>query len=242
MSVFRSIVFTAALAGFVSGAFVFALHMAGTARIIAQAEVYEKAADEAPAAASAASDHTHVAMAGMAMPAHEEEGAWEPADGIERIGFTALADILTGIGFALLLAAALAVSGREIDWRRGLYWGLAGFATFTIAPDIGLPPMVPGTEAAPLLARQLWWVATAAATGGGLALVFLSRRAAWVAAGVALLVVPHLIGAPQPEEYKSAAPEALAHQFIVAAIVTSLLFWLALGSLTGALFGRFHRA
>ena len=71
-----------------------------------------------------------------------------------------------GIGFALLLVSAYAFSGASVDWRRGLYWGLAAFATFTLAPGLGLPPEVPGTSAAPLLDRQIWWVATAVATGG----------------------------------------------------------------------------
>ena len=92
---------------------------------------------------------------------------------------------------------------------------------------------MPGTEAAPLLDRQLWWIATALATGGGLALLFLTRRAIWVLAGVALIVLPHVYGAPQPAEYKSLAPEAVAHEFIVAVVITSLLFWLALGTLSG---------
>ena len=60
--------------------------------------------------------------------------------------------------------------------------------------------------------------------------------------GVVAIILPHLYGAPQPAEYKSLAPEGLAHQFIVAAVVTSLLFWLALGSLTGALYKRFAAA
>jgi cobalt transporter subunit CbtA len=234
----RSILFAAALAGLIAGVFVTMLHMAGTARIIARAETYEKAAEAAPAQVS-----DTMPMAGMGMPAHEhEEGGWEPADGFERALFTALADILTGIGFALLLVSAYAMLGHAVDWRRGLYWGLAGFAIFTIAPGIGLPPEVPGTEAAPLVDRQIWLAATAAATAGGLALIFLTRRAAWAVVGIALLVLPHLVGAPQPTEYKSAAPEALAREFAVAAIVTSLLFWLALGTLTAHFYGRFRRS
>ena len=53
-------------------------------------------------------------------------------------------------------------------------WGLAGFAVFTIAPGLGLPPELPGVPAAPLLSRQIWWVtavlATAAACSGLLVL------------------------------------------------------------------------
>src|SRR5262249_21204932 len=156
--------------------------------------------------------------------------------------FTAAADVLTGIGFALLLVSAYAFSGASVDWRRGLYWGLAAFATFTLAPGLGLPPEVPGTSAAPLLDRQLWWIGTAVATGGGPAAAFLGGRGAWVGRGVLPGLLPPPIGAPQPAEHTSAAPESLAHQFIVAAVVTSLLFWLVLGSLTGFLYKRIAAA
>ena len=233
MTVFGKIVVVAAIAGLVAGAFETAAYHYGTAAIIAKAEVFEKAADE-PQGITA----VDTSMAGMS---HEADAAaWEPKEGFQRTALTVLSGILKDVGFALLLAAAYALSGREVDWRKGLYWGLAGFATFTLAPGLGLPPEVPGTAAAPLLDRQIWWVATAAATGAGLAMLFLTQRAAWVLGGVGLLVLPHVFGAPQPVEYKSAAPESLAHQFVVAAVITSLLFWVVLGSLTGFLYKRFR--
>jgi predicted cobalt transporter CbtA len=46
---------------------------------------------------------------------------------------------------------------------------------------------------------------------------------------VMLLVLPHLIGAPQPEVYASAAPQALAHQFVWATTFVNVVFWLTLG-------------
>jgi len=237
MTVFRRIVLVAALAGLVAGAFETVAYRIGTAAIIAKAEVFEKAADKAQAATGGSSTATDNSVAGMS---HGSDAmAWEPREGFERTALTVLSGILKDVGFALLLAAAYALSGRDVDWRKGLYWGLAGFATFTLAPGLGLPPEVPGTASAPLLDRQIWWVATAAATGAGLAMLFLTKRAAWALAGVALLVLPHVFGAPQPAEYKSAAPELLAHQFVVAAVVTSLLFWSILGSLSGFLYQRF---
>ena len=56
--------------------------------------------------------------------------------------------------------------------------------------------------------------------------------------GVALIILPHAYGAPQPADYASVAPEALAHRFIVAVTITSLLFWLSLGTLTGFFYKR----
>src|SRR6185312_2859502 len=98
-------------------------------------------------------------------------------------------------GFALLLTAGMALRGDEITWRDGLFWGLAGFIAFTVAPGLGLPPEIPGSEAAPLLARQLWWVATAGMAASALALLAFTRRKLTAIVAVALLALPHLYGA-----------------------------------------------
>jgi cobalt transporter subunit CbtA len=249
MDLFRKLIFAAALAGLIAGVFIAVIRHYSTVPVILKAETYEKAAEAAPAATTAepttATTETASASADMAGMSHDEHehdvGAWEPADGFQRSAFTLLAEILTGIGFALLLVSAFALRGGEINWQIGLYWGLAGFVAFTLAPGLGLPPEVPGTEAAPLLARQVWWVATVAATCAGLACLFFGRKPLWCLAGIALLVAPHIYGAPQPAEFKSAAPESIEHEFIVAAVVTSLVFWAALGTLSGYFYKRIVR-
>jgi cobalt transporter subunit CbtA len=222
MAVFRRLVFVALCAGLLSGIFATAAHQIGTVPVILKAEVYEKA-----------SEHV-IPMA------QEHAAAWEPENGIERTAYTLLADIMTAIGFALLLAAGLALRAGNATWREGLFWGLAGFATCTIAPSLGLPPEVPGTEAAPLLDRQLWWLATAISTGSALALLAFTRRALWAILAATLMVLPHLYGAPQPATHAAAAPEALAHQFVVAVTVVSFLFWLILGASTGFFYRSFQ--
>lgn len=234
MTLFRNIVFAAALAGLIAGVFVTVVHEIGTVPIILKAETYENAADDSAAPATAAEAATGEHQ-------HEAE-AWAPGDGFERTAFTVLADVLTGIAFGLLLTAAYALRGGAMDWRQGLFWGLAGFATFTLAPGLGLPPELPGTESAPLLDRQIWWVATAIATAGGLALIFFTRMIALTVLGVGLIALPHIYGAPQPAEHEMLAPEGLAHSFAVAAVVTSFLFWLVLGSLTAVFYRWFAGA
>ena len=234
MTTIRRLVFAAACAGLLTGLLVTVMHQVGTVPVILQAEVYERAADAAAGAGHAAQPpgvaHDHA------------DQAWEPRDGLERTAYTVLADILAAIGYGLLLAAAFALRGREVTWRTGLWWGLAGFAAFTLAPGLGLPPEVPGTEAAPLLSRQLWWVATSALTGTGLALLAYGRQWAWPVLGVLLIALPHLWGAPQPAGHGSAAPEALAHQFVVAVTVVSFLTWAVLGSSTAYFYRRFSNA
>ena len=54
-----------------------------------------------------------------------------------------------------------------------------------------------------------------------------------------LLVVPHLIGAPQPASHATAVPPDLHHRFAVAVTVTGLVFWLLLGYAVSAVRPRF---
>lgn len=233
MSRFRQIVFAASLSGLIAGAFLALAHALGTVPIILKAETYE-AAGEASTIGAAEGTAT------SAMPApHHEPNAWEPANGFERNAYTLLADVLAGIGFSLLLTSAYALRGRAVGWRQGLAWGLAGFAVFVLAPALGLPPEIPGAKAAPLLDRQLWWLGTVLATSGGLVLIILIRRSAWIVAGLLLVALPHLIGAPHSGEHGGLAPDELAHRFVLVALVTGLLFWLALGALSGFLYKHF---
>ncbi|MBS9720597.1 CbtA family protein [Tianweitania sp. BSSL-BM11] len=237
MTLFRNVVFLAALAGLCAGLVMTALQITSTVPLILQAETFEGAAPQAHehGAAEAGAGHSHAAGA----PAHvHDEDGWAPADGFERTAYTTLANIVTGIGFALLLVVASEFTSGITTLRQGLLWGFAGFAIFTLAPGLGLPPELPAMPAADLTARQVWWTGTVAATAAGLALVVYGR-ASWLAIiGIALLVAPHLIGAPQPVNHDSPVPEGLHHQFVVAVTVTNLVFWAVLGVATALLRGR----
>jgi cobalt transporter subunit CbtA len=234
VSLFRAIVLSAMVVGFVAGAAITVVQFFSTVPLILSAEVYEH---EEAGAQSGPAAHEHAAHD---QTDHEHgSAAWEPTEGLQRNSFTAAANILTAIGFALLLAGIYALRGHPVAWHEGLLWGLAGFAVFTVAPGLGLPPELPGVPAAPLEARQIWWVATAAATASGLGLLVL-RRSIWAAAlGACLIALPHVIGAPQPAEIHTDVPAALSQQFVVAVTLTSLLFWLLLGSLTSIAYRRF---
>jgi cobalt transporter subunit CbtA len=231
MSLFRQIVFIAALAGLLGGVVMTGLQAASTVPLILKAESFETAGE--PAA------HEHAP--GTAAHEHSHDD-WSPADGAERVGYTALANVATAIGFAVLLVAASELAGGLAGWRQGVFWGLAGFATFTLAPGLGLPPELPAMPAADLAARQLWWVGTVAATGAGLALLVFKRSLPLAILAVALIVAPHLIGAPQPESFETPVPHSLAHDFMVAVAVSSLIFWVVLGGAAGLLRQRFMRA
>jgi cobalt transporter subunit CbtA len=175
MAVFRSIVFSAVLAGLIVGIFVTLAQRVGTVPLIRQAEVFEQRA--------ATADHQH------------EHPAWQPAEGSERSAYTALFNIVDWIGFGLLLNGAIVLQRRTVTWREGFLWGLGAFIVFVIAPGLGLPPELPGVPAAPLLDRQIWWAATVLATAIGLGLIAFTRSP--VAAAIAILAMA------MPPEHRS---------------------------------------
>jgi cobalt transporter subunit CbtA len=235
MTIFRNVVFVAALAGLLAGIVMTAMQTYATVPLILKAETFEGAAgghDHGAADTEAAAPHSHDA----GTPAHEhDEDAWAPADGFERFAYTALANIVTAIGFALVLAAVSEFFGGIAGWRQGVFWGFAGFAVFTLAPGLGLPPELPAMPAADLRDRQVWWTATVIATAAGLGLIAFRSGMIWSMVGVALIVAPHIVGAPQPVSHDSPVPADLHHQFVVAATVTNLIFWVVLGGLAGAI-------
>jgi cobalt transporter subunit CbtA len=218
MALFRRLFIAAAVAGVLSGLSVGIIHQLITVPIIYTAEVFEERHDG---------------------PVHVDHDGWRPRDGVERTSYTILADLLGGIGFSLLLVAAYAVAGVKMSAWKGVKWGVAAFVVFVLAPSLGLPPELPGSSAAPLIDKQLWWVSTVMLTIIGLAV--LSRRPAdpltFIAAILAILFL-HEIGAPKPMALESAVPAFLADRFVAATIISGLLFWIAAGALTGLLYQR----
>ncbi len=98
-----------------------------------------------------------------------------------------------------------------------------------LAPALGLPPELPGRAAAPLAARQAWWLMTAAATGMGLYLIAIRRSLIAILGGLVLIVAPHVAGAPAPPDEASALPPALAALFAARSVTISFVFWALIG-------------
>ena len=243
----RRVLVTGLSAGLLAGLFVAAIQIAWITPIIQEAEIYESAeartgaSDPASRPGTSGASFVFLAAERLEGPAAERlegnEGAWAPEDGLERTLFTVLANVLTGVGFGLILVAAVTLSGRHVDPGRGVLWGLAGFAVFTLAPALGLPPELPGMAAADLGARQTWWIGTVISTTGGLALIVFARHRLLKGLGVALLLAPHAVGAPHPGQFGGKVPGELAAEFAVASLFTAALFWTALGGIAG----YFHR-
>ena len=233
LSHFRIMVVAALWSGLWAGLLLTAIQSIQVIPTLLQAEVYEERTTALPA-------HMHSGSETPQAHQHEAE-AWQPQNGWERTAYTAVANISLAVGFALLLGAASNLRGGISHWRNGLLWGMAGYTIFFVAPSLGLPPEVPGTEAANLKDRQIWWLMTVFDTAFGLWLIAFSKTKQNKLLGAVLLLSPHLIGAPQPEVHSSAAPAELAHTFIMATTLTNAVFWLALGGLMG-LFSSKHQA
>jgi cobalt transporter subunit CbtA len=219
----RQIFASALFAGLTAGLIAALLQAFLTLPILHQAERYESGelVHFAGLASGDAAGHHHAA----------DDAAPSP---LIRAALTFCMDLVTYTGFALLVTAALAVAalrGLTIDLRRGLMFGLAGFAAVQLAPALGLSPEVPGTPAADLALRQEWWLATVAATAAGIAmLAFLRGPARFL--GLALIAAPHLVGAPELPGYGGVVPPELAGLFAARVLGVGAVAWAVLGLAT----------
>ena len=175
----------------------------------------------------------------------EQNEPWAPGDGIERSLYTLLANFLMSLAYSLLLACAMVFRGTS-STAKGLTWGMAAYLSVFIAPGLGLPPEIPGMEAAELTQRQNWWLLTVTLTSIGLAMLAFSPRY-FKGAGLILMLLPHLIGAPVSEihGFSHPDPDAVAmltqlwHQFILQTSIANALLWFIIGSSTGFLCHKF---
>ena len=254
---FRRVVLSALLVGAMSGLLLSAVQRWQVIPLIDAAERFEQARTPQAAVPARGEVQAHE-HAGHDHGAHVHPAtAWEPAEGAERIGFTVLSNVLTAAGFAVVMLVAMSASLRraaltqrkaatKLDWRHGLLWGLAGYVVFFVAPALGLPPEIPGAEAAPLGSRQLWWMFAVVCTAAGIAVAAFGKSP-WRWTALALLAVPHLVGAPQlgaspfaelPAEV-AAELTRLARRFVWATAFANGVFWIVLGGLSGWAAQRF---
>ena len=214
------VILAALLAGIAAGLIMGAIQHLRLTPFIIQAEAFE-------VAGAAAEPHSH---------SHGE--GWAPADGWQRTFATTLTAAMTGAGFAAVLAAFSLLSGIPITRQNGMFWGLCGFMAVTLAPAMGLPPELPGMPGGDLVARQIWWIGTIAATGVGIFLIA-TRSEAWaIALAIVVIGLPHMIGAPGAVSLESAVPPGLAASFAANAIAANAIFWLLIGQFLGLALNR----
>jgi cobalt transporter subunit CbtA len=227
----KSLLASALFAGLIAGLFAAALQQAFLVPLIAEAELYEAGtmahfggAESAAHGAGAGHDHATVVGGDRS-----------------RALLTVLMTVLTSCGFGLILVAAFALAERmapaRIDLHTGFMFGLAGFAATQMMPAMGLAPELPGAAAGDLAYRQVWWLATVAATLAGIGLIAFGKPAAKIA-GTVLIATPHLVGAPHPHEFSGVVPPELSALFAARVLAVGAISWVALGTIAGYFWSR----
>ena len=219
------------------------LHFAFVQEYILLGEDYETGAavhfaGVAPPADDHATDTGHGHAAAQEDHAHDEG---EEVSTFTRNLWTTVFFGLVYVAYALILVAGFGLAqayGKTIAAREGLIWGVAGFAAFQLVPAMGLAPELPGTLAAEVGARQLWWWGTAAATAVALGLIGYGRGVLPLIAAVLLLAAPHVIGAPELEGFSGVAPPEVAGAFSARVLGTALAVWALMGWAAGFLWSR----
>lgn len=253
--IFQRLIWSALATAMVVGSVQTGVQRWQVAPMILAAEAYEAQKAEAPAPTAALTAPAH---AEAAPHEHEHEhGAareGEPENGAKRIGWTWVANILHVFSMALLVFAVMGI------WlyRRGMavaslpLAGLvagAGWLSFHLWPSLGLHAEVPGMEAAPLHARQVWWVLAVGSAALACAVAGFARAPWRWPVAAALLALPFVVGAPQLQGDALAGFDAEAHaaleqlgaQFIWATTWVSLSFWASMGVVGGLVFQRWLR-
>lgn len=232
------VILAALLAGIAAGILMGGIQEVRITPLIIEAEKYE--APEAETKVTASEPSATEQSSGTAAPAPESE-AWAPSSGLERTLYTTLASVVTGAGFAALLAGLSLLTGIPITPRNGVIWGLCGFIAITLAPSAGLPPALPGVPAGDLAFRQIWWAGTVLATGLGLYLIATARSFWPIAAAIALIATPHFVALPEPADPTSAVPPVLAAVYVSNVLAAAAVFWSLIGVFLGLALKRFSK-
>ncbi len=255
---FQRMLASALIAGLAAGLLAALLHFAFVQPLILLGEQYETGAivhyggfgskvaehsheaAEPPAADAAAIDPAGgegavapvMAEAGHAHPAATGDTSFD----LKRNALTVLFMVILYAAYGLLLTAGFGMAEafcHKIMRTEGLLWGLAGFAAFQLSPAMGLAPELPGTIAAELSLRQIWWWMTVVCTGSGLALLAYGRHWAAGVLGAVFLALPHVIGAPEMDGFFGVAPTELGAMFSARVLGSALVVWACLGLVAG---------
>jgi cobalt transporter subunit CbtA len=248
---------SALIAGFAAGLLAALLHFAFVQEYILLGEQYESGDVvhfKDAVGLSNGPAHEGAAAEGPAVEGHAAEGSAAP-DGhadhghgaggmvldLQRNGLTVLFAGLIYVAYGLILVAGFGVAesfGVTITPREGLMWGIAGFVSFQLAPAMGLAPELPGTIAADLTQRQIWWWGTVLSTATGLGMLAYGKGYVTMGLGVLLLAAPHVIGAPVPDAFWGVAPPEVGAMFSARVLGTALVVWAALGWIAARLWAE----
>lgn len=212
----KNLLSSAVLAGVAAGLIAALLQFSFVIPSLLEGELYESGA------------RVHFATDGSTQ---SDKGAPALGGELTRHVMTVAFNLVTFTGYGLLLLAAMIFAsekGHTLTPRRGIVWGIAGFIAVQLAPAVGLPPELPGTPAAELAPRQIWWFCTILATAAGLGLIAFGQGLVALV-GIPLLLAPHFIGAPHLDTYFGVAPPELSAHFVSLSLGVALAGWASLG-------------
>jgi len=213
----KKLVAGALFAGVVAGLVSVVLQFLFVQPLLLEAELFESGA------------RTHF---GDASTGTHPDGGQNGGIDLRRDGMSVLFSIFLYAGYGLMLIAGMALAtmqGVRIPARHGLIWGIAGFVAVQLAPAFGIAPELPGSAAADIAERQVWWLVTVAATALALWLIAFHRGLALWGLAVVLLLGPHLVGAPQPDGFAGPVPPELSAAFAARALAVGMAAWSVLG-------------
>lgn len=238
---FSDLAWIGILTGSLSGIVLGILLSLGSSPLIQKAEAFESKTIRTE------SSHAHPPGTASHSHAHSTDGEMQE-NGAKRVAWTILGTALLGLAFGILLSLwAYFFSWNlflvEPTFARTLgqasLFGVSGFLIFFGLPSLGLPPELPGREAAPLdyPIRQTWWYSCVfSSLIGFIFLSFSLTKTKWKTPKAAFLglsslaffiALPFLYGAPVLEE-KTSAPKFLEQEFRILVWAINLLFWLLL--------------
>ncbi len=215
---FSRVLTSALFAGAAAGLLIALLQLLFVQPVLLHAELYESG--------------ELVHFGGEAVTAHPDLPGFDAV----RDGLSIVFTMLTYTGYALVMVALMSIAegmGHAVTARTGILWGLAGFVTFHLAPGFTLAPEVPGVAAADVVDRQIWWTATVAAAGIAMWLLAFGGNLVSYAIAAMLLMLPHLIGAPEPETFTGPVPTEIGALFAARAFGIGLAAWALLGCFAG---------
>lgn len=240
----KKLLASALIAGGAAGLLAAVLHFAFVQEYILLGEEYESGAMVHFAGPSpddhTAGSHEHSHADGAEGHDHSHGGGAEVSD-LQRNGLTVVFSILIYVSYALVLVAGFGLArayGKTVTAREGVLWGIAGFAAFQLLPAMGLAPELPGTLAADLGERQVWWWGTVVASITGFGLLAYGGSLVTTVIAIALLAAPHVIGAPTLGEYAGLAPPEVAAAFSARVLGVGLVIWATLGWIAGAIWAK----
>ncbi len=226
----KQILTSAVFAGVAAGVLAALLQLWLVVPLIMEAELFESG------------QRVHFAADGSTQSDRGAPSVWEePLRHIYTIGFSAVT--FTAYAFFMVAGFALATrAGHEITPRRGIIWGLCGAIVVVIAPALGMPPELPGAIGAEVGPRQTWYLACVICTLAGLVQIVFGNNPFHYISAVALIALPHLIGAPHLDTYFGVAPSELASDFVARVMGVAMISWILLGLFAALIWTRSEEA